>query len=423
MAQQHWKKFTQLKHLEHLEDEMLNYGVKGCKKIVGDLREIREMLGCGGTGYLQTKWDGAPSIVCGKDPQNGLFFVGKKSVFNKKPELCYGELDVDDYYGDKPDLAEKLKYCLRYFKQLGIEGVIQGDLLWTHGDLKTENVHGETLYTFKPNTIAYGIPVDQDVGKAARKAKIGVVFHTHYKGPDERLNHKPLLSQMRAKGGLGSNKLKLTDDIFVVDNDTPLDKIGLTPYEERNFDNTVAKIEIECGKCGDFLDYLVTQGSGTGNPTGADKYHIAPYVKRYFQDEIKPKTGGARTTDLNKTLEQMITFYGLQMNKIIGELKSPKTIAEKVELTKKSMEYVENNRDKFKAMIALYKEVQNLKLQIIKKLDPLENTFKTFVLTKKGYEVTAHEGYVLHRDGDMVKLVNKLEFTKNNVLYGAFAVK
>ena len=412
----------QLKHLEHIEDEMLNYGVKGCMKIVGDLKEIRHMLGCGGTGYLQTKWDGAPSVVCGKDPQNGMFFVGKKSVFNKKPELCYGDLDIDDYYGDKPGLAEKLKYCLKYFKTLGIEGVIQGDLLWTDGDLKTESVHGERLYTFKPNTIAYGIPADQDVGKAAKKAKIGVVFHTHYKGQDERPNHKPLLSEMSSRGGLGGDKVKSTSDVFVVDNDTPLNEIGLTPIEERDFDATVAKIETECGKCGDFLDYLVTNGSGTGNPTGDDKYHIAPYVKRYFQDEIKPNTGGARTTDVNKTLEQLITFYGLQMDKNINKLKSPSAIAAKVELTKKSMEYVENNRDKFKAMIALYKEVQNLKLLIVKKLDPLEKTFKTFVLTKNGYEVTAHEGYVLHRDGDMVKLINKLEFTKNNVLYGAFAV-
>ena len=227
---------------------------------------------------------------------------------------------------------------------------------------------------------------------------------------------------MSSKGGLGADKIKSTDDVFVIDNDTPLDKIGLTPKEERDFDSTVSKIETACGTCGDFLDYLVTNGSGTGNPTGDDKYHIAPYVKRYFQDEIKPKTGGARTTDVNKTLQQMITFYGLQMDKHISKLKSPKSIAEKVELTKKSMEYVENNAYKFKAMIVLYKEVQNLKLQIIKKLDPLEDTFKTFVLTKDGYEVTAHEGYVLHRNGDMVKLVNKLEFTKNNVLYGAFSV-
>ncbi len=412
----------QLKHLEHIEDEMLNYGVKGCMKIVGDLKEIREMLGCGGTGYLQTKWDGAPSIVCGKDPQNGQFFVGKKSVFNKKPELCYGDLDINDFYGDKPGLAEKLRYCLKYFKTLGIEGVVQGDLLWTEGDLKLETVHGQKVYTFKPNTIAYGVPSEQDVGKAAKKAKIGVVFHTHYKGKDERKDHKPLLSEMTSRGGLGSDKIKSTDDVFVVNNDTPLDKIGLTPTEEREFDDTVGRIETACGACGDFLDYLVTNGSGTGNPTGDDKYHIAPYVKRYFQDEIKPNTGGARTPDVGKTLQQMITFYGVQMDKTISKLKSAKTVAEKVELTKKSMEFVENNEYKFKAMIALYKEVQNLKLLIIKKLDPLEKTFKTFVLTKNGYEVTAHEGYVLHRDGDMVKLINKLEFTKNNVLYGAFAV-
>ena len=412
----------QLKHLEHIEDEMLNYGVKGCMKIVGDLKEIREMLGCGGTGYLQTKWDGAPSIVCGKDPQNGQFFVGKKSVFNKKPELCYGDLDINDFYGDKPGLAEKLRYCLKYFKTLGIEGVVQGDLLWTEGDLKLETVHGQKVYIFKPNTIAYGVPAEQDVGKAAKKAKIGVVFHTHYKGQDERKNHKPLLSEMTSRGGLGSDKIKSTDDVFVVNNDTPLDKIGLTPSEEKDFDDTVGRIETACGACGDFLDYLVTNGSGTGNPTGDDKYHIAPYVKRYFQDEIKPNTGGARTPDVGKTLQQMITFYGVQMDKTISKLKSPKTVAEKVELTKKSMEFVENNEYKFKAMIALYKEVQNLKLLIIKKLDPLEKTFKTFVLTKNGYEVTSHEGYVLHRDGDMVKLINKLEFTKNNVLYGAFAV-
>ena len=243
-----------------------------------------------------------------------------------------------------------------------IRDSIQGDLLWTDGDLKTESVHGERLHTFKPNTIAYGIPADQDIGKAAKRAKVGVVFHTHYRGQDERLNHKPLLSEMSSKGGLGSDKVKSTDDVFVVDNDTPLNQIGLTPKEERDFDSTVSKIETECGKCGDFLDYLVTNGSGTGNPTGDDKYHIAPYVKRYFQDEIKPNTGGARTTDVNKTLNQMIAFYGLQMDKNISKLKSASTIAAKVELTKKSMEYVENNRDKFKAMIALYNEVQNLSL-------------------------------------------------------------
>ena len=36
------------------------------------------------------------------------------------------------------------------------------------------------LYTFRPNTITYGIPTDHPIGQAAGRAKIGVVFHTHY---------------------------------------------------------------------------------------------------------------------------------------------------------------------------------------------------------------------------------------------------
>ena len=47
------------------------------------------------------------------------------------------------------------------------------------------------------------------------------------------------------------------------------------------------------------------------------------------------------------------------------------------------------------------------------KLDKLE-TFRTFVKTENGYKVTGPEGYVLHKDGDMIKFVNRLEFAYNN---------
>ena len=110
---------TQLKHLEHLEDEMLNYGVDGCIASVNFLKELRKMLGCdNSTGFMQTKWDGAPSVVCGTDPLNGMFFVGTKSVFAKNSKACYSDVDVDLYY--EGDLAEKLKYSLKYFSTLGI---------------------------------------------------------------------------------------------------------------------------------------------------------------------------------------------------------------------------------------------------------------------------------------------------------------
>ena len=60
-------------------------------------------------------------------------------------------------------------------------------------------------------------------------------------------------------------------------------------------------------------------------------------------------------------------------------------------------------------MIGLYKELQEIKQFVIDKLDKLE-TFKTFVQTDTGYKVTGPEGYVLHKDGDMIKFVNRLEF-------------
>ena len=93
-------KINKLIHLEHLEDEMLNTGVEGCEKIVMDMVEIRKMIGCNGTGYLQTKWDGAPSVVAGELPgsRNKLFFVAKKDAFNSDPRLSFDENDIDTLY-------------------------------------------------------------------------------------------------------------------------------------------------------------------------------------------------------------------------------------------------------------------------------------------------------------------------------------
>ena len=247
---------TQLKHLEHLEDEMLNYGVDGCKAAVSFLMELRKMLGCdNSSGFMQTKWDGAPSLVCGKDPKNGLFFVGTKAVFNKDPKLCYSPNQIDTWYGDRPDLATKLKLALEHFKALGIDGILQGDLLFTIGDLKSEMVHGEKLYTFRPNTITYGVPVDHEIGKRAKAAKIGIVFHTHYRGQDTRDDDQPeLLENMTARAGIGGVKFTNNPNVFIVDNDTPMDKVGLNHTEERTFDTHVASIESKCKTCGDFLD-------------------------------------------------------------------------------------------------------------------------------------------------------------------------
>ena len=393
---------TQLKHLEHLEDEMLNYGVEGCKAAVGFLQELRKMLGCdNSTGYMQTKWDGAPSIVCGKDPANGLFFVGTKSVFNKtEPKICYTESDVDRFEY-KGDLAEKLKMSLQYFRNLGITGVIQGDLMFTASTVKKESVHGEKLYTFRPNTITYGIPIDHDIGKRISKAKIGVVFHTHYRGERDGYD----LSTMSARAGAATN-FKNNPDVAVINNDTPMHKVGLNHSEEMKFDKHVSDIEAMCKKCGDFLDELVTNTGSTGD----EKWHVASYLKPFFNAEIK----AARTiSNADTAFENLYNFYYDKTTAMLDKIKTASTKAQKSKLVHNSQNYLRVNVYKFKSMLNLYKELQTVKQMVIDKLDHLE-TFRTFAQTDKGYKVTGPEGYVLHRNGDMIKFVNRLEFSYIN---------
>ena len=386
---------TQLKHLEHLEDEMLNYGVDGCKAAVSFLKELRKMLGQQeSAGFMQTKWDGAPAVICGEHPLSGKFFVGTKSVFNKvEPKICWTERTIDRHYTG--DLAEKLKFALRYFKELDIKGVVQGDLMFTDSTLKKETINGESLYTFKPNTITYGIPVDHSIGKAAGNAKIGVVFHTHYTGDE--------LESMQAKAGAAVTGSR---DALVIKNDTPMDRVGLSSSEQNTFDAHVKKIERMCMICGDFLDELVTF-SGT---TGDLKWHVSTYIKQFFNSEIK----NARSIgSVDKALDDLTNFYHLKTAKMLDKITTEKTKAQKRKLVYDSEHYLQNNKTKFTAMLALYKEIQQIKQTVIDKLDHLE-TFRTFIKTEKGYKVTGPEGYVMHKDGDMIKFVNRLEFAYNN---------
>ena len=390
---------TQLKHLEHIEDEMLNHGVDGCWAAVSAMKEMLRMLGKKpSSGYMQTKWDGAPSVVCGKHPVNGMFFVGTKSVFNKAPLVCYDEEDVDTFYGDaSSDLQEKLKFCVKYFPDLNIPTVVQGDLLFT-SDVKQETVEGEKLYTFTPNTITYGIPVEHEIGKKIANAKIGIVFHTQYNGSE--------LSTMTAMAGAPTSQFSKSDNVVVIENDTPMEDVSVDGQTLKKFEANVTVIDQMCKKSGKFLDTLVSNMDTKGDK----KFHVASYLKQFFNAEIKESRS---ISDPKKALKSLGEFYHGKMTKEVAKMKSPQKQAERRKMLYDGLTYLEDNEGEFHAMLALYKKMQENKTLVIDALDNLE-TFRTFVRTDKGYRVTAPEGYVLHHNGDMIKLVNRIEFSYIN---------
>ena len=169
-------------HMTHIEDKVLYGGVDGTRQAILALRSLRDMVGGVKDGNVSVKWDGAPAIFCGNDPRDGKFFVAKKGIFNKSPKVYKTDSDIDaDTSGD---LNLKLKAALKYLPNIGIKGVIQGDFLFGPGDLKTKKIKGKPYLTFHPNTIVYAIPTGTEAAKKAKAAKIGIVWHTTYKGTD-----------------------------------------------------------------------------------------------------------------------------------------------------------------------------------------------------------------------------------------------
>ena len=122
-------------HLEHLEDDIINRGAKGGENAINFLKSVRNMLaGSSGGVNMTVKWDGAPAIICGVNPENGKFFVGTKSVFNKTPKINYTSADIARNHPG--GVGSKLQVALRELKKLGIRGILQGDCLFTGEDKK-----------------------------------------------------------------------------------------------------------------------------------------------------------------------------------------------------------------------------------------------------------------------------------------------
>src|SRR6056300_863430 len=107
-------------HMEHLEDEVINNGVKGARDAINFLQSLRDMLAGDSDAPVDAtvKWDGAPAIFAGIDPTDGQFFIAKKGVFNVNPQLFKSQSDINRSLSG--DLASKFSIAIREFSKLGI---------------------------------------------------------------------------------------------------------------------------------------------------------------------------------------------------------------------------------------------------------------------------------------------------------------
>ena len=381
-------------HLEHLEDNILNGGSEGGKEAVAFLRSLGKMLDQGGADARVTvKWDGAPAIICGTNPDNGRFFVGTKSVFNKvDPKIVYSEEDVDRMYSPG-QLAQKLKDSYKYLSQLSIPNVVQGDLLFTD-DKYESNIGGDTCIAFQPNTIVYAVPKDTDIGQKIQEAKLGIVFHTSYSG-------RSLDTMTASFGNIG---VQGNTDVFVTSSDfkNASGEANMTSAEKTTYANLVNKTEGSLKQSSRFLDLM------KGN--NMNKFTLNIMFKTFFNTYVRQ---GRTLIGARNTARDFAAYFSNALDKEIDSKKMKTTKDKYLDIKNKGLRFISDNQQAIYMTVASYMNLQAAKNFMIRKLQKV-NTFGTFLRTSDGYRVTAPEGFVAIRSGQALKLVDRLEFSRAN---------
>ena len=388
-------------HLEHLEDEILNYGVDGGRAAINFLRSLRDMLAGNARSSINmtVKWDGAPAIFAGIDPADDKFFVAKKSVFNVDPKLYKTEQEIDDDL--KGTLNSKFKTALEHLGTIGIRGVIQGDLMFTD-DVTKETIDGTEYYTFQPNTIVYAVPVDSDLGTVINNAKIGIVWHTTYKGTE--------LQDMTASFGVDISGLKKSSNVWM-DDATYKDVAGKATMTSKETAAVTAALS-NTGKTFKRINavklqkFLNLQGSMTGAIAGAS-------LKTYNNSKVR---AGEKITNPKAHAKGYEKWVEMSIQKQIDKAKS---VAGKDKYTKIQKEYVREvgkHTSNLVQIITFQNFLVDAKSQIVNKLNSVKGLTDTFIKTANGFEVTNPEGYVAidRVSGGAVKLVDRMEFSFNN---------
>ena len=383
-------------HLEHLEDEIVNNGYDGGVNAVNFLSSIRDMMLGSSRSKLNVsvKWDGAPAVFCGINPENGKFFVGSKSIFNVTPKINYTNSDISRNHSG--GLVDRLKVCLKYLPRLGIRGVVQGDLLFVPGDIKGVTIHGEKAIAFQPNTITYAVPEGTPLASRILRAKLGIIFHTSYSGNS--------MSKLKASFGVNVRSFNNSSAVFFSDASYK-DTSGVATFTSSESDSYDAQLRMAMGsiKKGKSVLELMKRQKNLLSVGARLKIFFNDYVKR---GKSVPSAKGAYN-DFRK-------YYASALDDEVDARKTDKAKSKYATIRNEGLRFIDRYATELYFAIASYMTLQKVKSFLVQKMNQIKS-IGTFIQTDKGFRVTNPEGYVaVDRSGSAVKLVDRLEFSTAN---------
>ena len=393
-------------HLEHIEDEILNFGVPGGRAAINFLQSLRDMFAGESKGRvdISVKWDGAPAVFVGTDPEDGKFFVGTKGVFAKNPKLVKSNADLDKH-GYSGGLRDKLALAFKHLSSLGIKDVLQGDMMFTQSDLETNTIGGQDFLTFQPNTIVYAVPTNTPFAKRIKAAKLGVVWHTTYSGGNT-------LADMSASFGVNISGLSRSKNVWF--DDASYKDVSGTMLFTKKETAEITRYLSRAGKVFQKINsrslqnFLDMQEKLSGSAIGSS-------FKTYHNTKVR---AGEKVTDARAHTRGYLKYFEewWKTNQI-SKVKQEKTKKQKEALMKEHLRVIRRTEGTIRQVVEFQGHVIDAKQFIVIKLDTgAKRMTKTFIKTKTGYKVTPDEGYVVvdRMKGNAVKLVDRLEFSYNN---------
>jgi hypothetical protein len=384
-------------HLEHLEDNIFNRGVAGARESIAFLQSLRDMLAGRSQSKLNvtTKWDGAPAVFAGINPDNGKFFVGTKGVFAKNAKLNYTNDDIDRNHPGA-GLNEKLKIALAFLPKLGIKGVLQGDMMFAKSDLKRETIDGQQYITFQPNTIVYAVPLDTKLAQSIQAAQMGIVFHTSYSGRK--------FEDMKASFNIDIGNLSKTKDVWFRDASF-VDASGTATFTEKETAE-ITSILSAAGRTFQSINSLVLNRIASSDV-------ILTQIKTFNNTKVR---AGQKITNTTTHVNQLTKWVEDKMNSEILKAKMAQTKQKKQTEKNEVMRFYRTNAIQLKLIFDLMNLVVDAKLMVVKKLQEIKQVTGTFIRTDNGFKITNPEGFVAVSTltGGALKLIDRLEFSQEN---------
>ena len=386
-------------HLEHLEDEIINNGIDGGRAAINFVRSLRDMMKGNSKSAVNmtVKWDGAPAIWAGKHPEDGRFFVAKKSLFNKEPLFYTSESEIKNAPELSGDLETKFVESFRHLSKLSWNKILQGDLMFTEGDKKMQKIDGVDCVTFQPNTIMYAVDIESELGSQIANAKYGIVFHTTYEGAT--------IEELGASFGANVSTLGNSRDVWIDD----------ATYKDVSGNSTLTAKETVA---------LTKALSTTGKAFRQIKRPALMKFKQ-VQNTITTKGAGATyKTYVNAQIRKgkfklsfkdyLKHFDDYWKNKVVAKVKMEKTKEQKRQMGEQLRRELLGLKVFINALTIFQTNLVEGKDIIIKGLNKAKN-IGTFVRDKNGLKTVNPEGYVaIDSDGKAVKLVDRMEFSLNN---------